>query len=321
MVKISIIVPIYNVEKYINKCIDSILAQTFKEFELILVDDGSTDKSGFISDGYVKKDSRVKVIHKQNGGLSSARNKGIENSCGEYLAFIDSDDYIHPKMFEILYTNTILYDSDISMCDYKMVYENKYEIDIIKDYKVKEYTKLEALNDLQGKYGIRFVVAWNKLYRKKLFNILRYEEGRINEDEFIIHNLLYDSDKVIYINAKLYYYLQRENSITKSKFNPQRLDLLDAYIERIYFYKSINERELVHKVEFTYSSAFFIFYYKLKNEVDKPKKYLKKIKKVYISKLKAILRNPYYSKKEKILILTFCINPYIYEKYSNSKTN
>ena len=124
MSEISIIVPVYNVDQYLENCIESILNQTFKDYELILIDDGSTDKSGEICDKYEKKDNRIKVIHKYNGGLSSARNAGLDLACGKYIGFVDSDDSIHPEMYEILYDLQQIYNADISVCSFKKVYEN-----------------------------------------------------------------------------------------------------------------------------------------------------------------------------------------------------
>lgn len=323
---ISIIVPVYNVEKYLNKCINSILNQTFEDYELILVDDGSTDNSSRICDEYAKIDDRIKVIHKINGGLSSARNMGIENSCGEYIAFIDSDDYIHPQMIEILYNNIKMYQADISICNYENVKENEaYNKIIFKDFKlidreIKEYTNIDALKELDNKNVLIFTIACNKLYKKQLFNNVRYKEGKIHEDEFIIHELLYYSSKIVYTNKKLYYYFMREGSITKSKYSISRIDLLDAHKERIRFFRNIvKDKDMVERAVFGYSKTFFRVYYRLKYEVEDSDKCLRALKREYESNLINILRNPYYTKKEKIIIIVFCINPKIYEIYLNRR--
>ncbi|HDT8053597.1 TPA: glycosyltransferase, partial [Enterococcus faecalis] len=134
MPKISIIVPVYNVEKYLEKCVRSILAQTFTDFELILVDDGSPDSSGAMCDQFAEQDQRVKVIHKENGGLSDARNAGIEIATGEYLGFVDSDDYIADDMYELLYTNIVKEDADLSICGIYDVYEGKEPVEKQQQY-------------------------------------------------------------------------------------------------------------------------------------------------------------------------------------------
>ncbi|EME3187758.1 glycosyltransferase, partial [Enterococcus faecalis] len=166
MPKISIIVPVYNVEKYLEKCVRSILAQTFTDFELILVDDGSPDSSGAMCDQFAEQDQRVKVIHKENGGLSDARNAGIEIATGEYLGFVDSDDYIADDMYELLYTNIVKEDADLSICGIYDVYEGKEPI--VKSLIQGTFSREEALLlILQG--NIISVHAVNKLYKRKLF--------------------------------------------------------------------------------------------------------------------------------------------------------
>ena len=212
MTEVSIIVPVYNVEKYLENCIQSILNQTFKNFELILVDDGSTDNSGKICDIYEKKDSRIKVIHKDNGGLSSARNAGIDIAGSKYIGFVDSDDSIHPKMYEVLYNLIEKYKSDISCCNYKYTYDisnqNHEELNLNE---VIEMSNIESIEKLYDKdLGVKLVVAWNKLYHKRLFDNIRYKVGRLHEDEFMAHRILYNSKKITYVDNELYYYLQEK---------------------------------------------------------------------------------------------------------------
>ena len=214
--KISIIVPVYNVENYLKNCIESILSQTFKDFEIILVNDGSTDTSYDICKYYLNIDSRVKVINKVNEGVSSARNTGLDVAIGEYIGFVDSDDYIHPQMYEILYNYISNTQSDIAQCDYKKTY-NTYDKESVNFIKLDEdtigksilqYSNIESLNQFYDKHGMKFTPAWNKLYRKELFKKHRYKVGKNHEDEFIMHELLYESKKVIYIPVELYFYLQ-----------------------------------------------------------------------------------------------------------------
>ena len=320
MPKISVIVPVYNVEKYLNRCIDSILNQTFKDFELILVNDGSTDNSGKICDDYAIRDKRIRVIHKENGGLSSARNIGIKNSKGNYLGFVDSDDYIHPNMYEILYNSCKAYNAEISICSFKKVYENDI-VDYVIDSNtyIEEYDNLEALHKLFDENGVQFVIACNKLYKKEIFDDLEYPINKIHEDDFIIHKVLYKSKKIIYIYEYLYYYFQRSDSIINTEFNIKKIDGLEAYLDRISFFKSIKNKELTEKAEFLYSREFFRIYYKLKNEVKSSYKERKNIRNKFILLYKDILKNPYYFFKEKVLILTFVINPWLYEKFNEYK--
>ena len=176
---ISVVIPVYNVKPYLERCINSVVNQTYKNLEIILVDDGSTDGSDKICDDYSKKYKNIEVIHKKNGGLSDARNVGIENAHGQYIQFIDSDDYVNNKMIEILYNNLKNTNSDISVCR-PYSFSNVSEI---KDYKIEEnlveYEGIDILKNMYNDYLVT-VVAWNKLYKKSIFNKIRYPKGRIN---------------------------------------------------------------------------------------------------------------------------------------------
>lgn len=318
---ISIIVPIYNVEKYLKRCIDSILNQTFKEFELILINDGSTDNCGKICDTYKSKDKRIRVIHQKNAGLSSARNVGLYLAKGKYIAFVDSDDYINKNMYEILYSNLIKTDSDISICNFEYIYDNiscriNQSIDNCEYF---TFNNIEALNKLYSENNISIVVAWNKLYKKGLFENLRYTEGRIHEDEFIIHELLYKSKRIVYTNVKLYYYLKRQGSITQCDFNLKKLDAVYAFKERVEFFREKKLIELQFKAQQTYIYSFFSNYYKAKIKLDNCNEELIKLKNDYNRNLIFVLRNPYFIWKQKVLFILFFINPKFYEIYHKIK--
>lgn len=241
---ISVIVPVYNVEKYIEKCIKSILKQTYTDFELILINDGSTDKSSEICYKYSKIDERIRLINKANGGLSSARNVGIDASIGDYITFVDSDDYISKYMLEELYNCLCNTSSDIAICSFKRIKEN--EIIIEK----KEFVEPEILNSktcFEKIYSSKvdeFTVAWAKLYKKDLFQKLRYPEGKIHEDEFITYKLFAQANRVAYLDTKLYFYLIRKQSIMNSGFSKKSLVRLEAYSERINYFENIGEFQL-----------------------------------------------------------------------------
>ena len=175
---VSVIIPIYNVEKYLKKCIESVINQTFSDLEIILVNDGSTDNCKEICEDYKSKDNRIKFIHKSNGGLSSARNAGIQVATGDYYTFIDSDDYIMSDMIEQLVYMAQLTDADISLCC-KTNQENGFEEGINK--KIEIFTKEEALKCILTEKKI-LTSAWGKLYKRKLFNEVRYPDGKIYED-------------------------------------------------------------------------------------------------------------------------------------------
>lgn len=238
--KISVIVPIYNVEKYLVHCIESIINQTYKNLEIILVDDGSLDNCPTICDEFAKKDSRIIVIHKKNGGLSDARNAGLDIATGEYIGFVDSDDYISTDMYRILFNRLSEKDADMAICNYLCVDEDyellrgKNDVLPIDD----EYIDADKfVEGYTGKYGWYYVVAWNKLYKRKLFENLRYPIGKKHEDAFLIHRIVYKSRTIACIKAGLYYYVQRPGSIMAEKFSVKSMDIGEALIDQYYFAK------------------------------------------------------------------------------------
>lgn len=205
---ISVIVPVYNVQKYVAKCVEGILVQTYRNIEVIIVDDGSTDESGRICDKF--KDQRIKVIHKKNGGLSSARNVGIEMSAGRFICFVDSDDYIDIDMVESLYKACCLYESDLSMCRYHIVGSNTFDECEISD-ELCVYTGEQALEEmLKGRIKS---LAWNKMYKRELFADIRFPEGKVYEDIYIMHKIFLKCKKIVSIPNKAYYYVWRNGSI------------------------------------------------------------------------------------------------------------
>lgn len=207
---ISIIVPVYNVEKYLRRCIDSILSQTYRDIEVILVDDGSTDSSPAICDEYGEKDSRITVIHKPNGGLSDARNSGINIAKGEYLGFVDSDDYISSEMYEKLLSNAEKHKADIAVCNAELVQEGKSA-----EFKENDGVRVYDGNATYAMICQRaFTVnAWNKLYRRELFDTVRYPVGMLYEDLATTYKLTELSQKVVVLEQELYAYVQRAGSI------------------------------------------------------------------------------------------------------------
>lgn len=252
---VSVIVPVYNVEKYLSRCIDSIINQTYKNLEIILVDDGSPDRCGDICDQYAIKDSRIKVIHKKNGGLSDARNAGINLAKGDYITFIDSDDWIHPKYIETLYDLVKKHNADISVCNFIRTTSEDHN-DEISLIDVIAFNKYEALEQFTDKYYVQMVIACGKLYKKDLFHNVRFPVGRIHEDEFTTYKLIYNANKIVFTTTPLYYYWQREDSIMGSGFNiNHRLDALDAFIERAEFFKKIG---LENESSKTYKSSFLV---------------------------------------------------------------
>ncbi len=242
---ISVIVPIYNVEKYLPRCIDSLIHQSYANLEIILVDDGSPDNCPAICDDYATKDSRIQVIHKENGGLSDARNVGFDRSTGEYVAFIDSDDYVHPQMLEILYRLLLEEHSEIAVCNFQPFSETAPE-DHFEAIQTESLSGMDAAKRLyQRKYATQTVVAWDKLYCRHIIAKNRFIVGKFNEDEFFSYKALIQASKVTFTSQKLYYYLIRATGISQAITNPKSLDGLDAKQEAIRFYKENGFHSLI----------------------------------------------------------------------------
>lgn len=233
---ISVIVPVYNVEKWLNKCVDSILGQTHKNLEVILVDDGSPDRCGEICDEYAKKDARVKVIHKENGGLPDARNKGIDASIGEYIAFVDSDDYIASDMYEEMLAKMTEHGADMAVCGVYNISPYRSNISSVCD-DVKVMTNDEAM---EAYYSTQLIgcSACNKLYKNVLWKEFRFPKG-ICEDIRIFYKVLASTEKLVHIGKAKYYYNVRESSIMHSSFNPELLILNEAIDEE---YEAVKNR-------------------------------------------------------------------------------
>ncbi len=235
---ISVVVPIYRVEKYINRCINSIQEQEYKNLQIILVDDGSPDKCPAICDDYAQQDRRITVIHKSNGGLSDARNTGIEASKGEYIAFVDSDDYVDKKYISHLYRLIKKYSADISVCKYSKVLEGSHKYRMNPETNETLLTNIEAMKDLFTYKEYSPVQAWNKLYKASIFfdNMIRYPKGKIHEDTITTFKLFHCATKIVYSDQRLYYYLIRPDSITG-----RRQSIVDWYTKKDF----INEMNLI----------------------------------------------------------------------------
>lgn len=223
---LSIIVPVYKVENYLPKCIDSILAQTFTDFELILVDDGSPDDCPALCDAAAEKDARVRVIHQKNGGLSAARNAGLDAARGAWIGFVDSDDYIAPEMYEVLYQAVQSTGADLALCDYAEVDEAGTSCPPMHvSLSEGELTGQELLKRASG---LMVQLAWNKLYRRAIFTQLRYPEGKLNEDLFLIPEVCLQIQKAVVVPKALYYYVQRGGSIMSGNKTLRHYDAAEA---------------------------------------------------------------------------------------------
>ncbi|PET44652.1 hypothetical protein CN514_21660, partial [Bacillus sp. AFS001701] len=235
--KISVIVAAFNIEDYIGNCLKSIISQTYKNLEIIVVNDGSTDKTIDIINFYAKNDKRIVVIDKPNGGLSSARNAGLDLVTGDFIGFIDGDDYINEEMYEKLYNLYKETHCDIAVCGHIRKYSNREVFTNTK--KTIHYNTEEALEELIGSKSL-FDYAWDKLYKKELFDNIRYPIGKIYEDVFTTYKLFLKSNKIVSVDEPLYYYIQRDGSTLRKGFNNKQFDQLDAIEEINSFFSEKN---------------------------------------------------------------------------------
>lgn len=233
MKKISVIVPIYNVEKYLARCVRSICNQTYRNLEIILVDDGSPDNSGAMCDQFAEMDSRIRVVHKKNGGLSDARNAGIEVATGDYIAFLDSDDWVDPTWLEVLFNLCEKHDAEIAECSFRNFYPGKIHEETDCTGEVMEFTPVEAM---ESNLDWRFCkpVAWNKLYRADIVGDIRYPVGKIHEDEFTTHHFYLAAKKIVYIDMSLLNYERRNMGSITASFKLKNMACCEAFRERMY---------------------------------------------------------------------------------------
>lgn len=278
---ISVIVPVYRVEKYLERCVKSILSQTYKNLEVILVDDGSPDQCPAICDACAEKDARVKVIHQENKGLSGARNAGIDAASGEYLAFVDSDDYVSPHFIEELYQ--LLQDTGCAIGQCRFSYVKGDGLVEEGDSAFCIYRGESLMEQLYGpeEKATCFVVAWNKLYRAELFKEtgIRYPEGRIHEDEATTYRLFHEAKKLAFLDRALYgYYTENGGSIT-SVFSAKRLQWLTSHEERIAFFKKNGYEKLLPAAYRKLCDACITFYFRCTEQVKDAEELKKELRK------------------------------------------
>ena len=244
---ISIIVPIYKVERYLNACVDSIVNQTYANLVIILVDDGSPDKCPEICDEYARLDNRIKVIHQENGGLSAARNAGIDIASGEFLTFIDSDDFIAKNYVELLYKGIVDFDADISIASFcTFTKEDELEIQSI-EFPFVEITREERFRRygaLNAELSMPFISACNKLYKKDFFASIRFPIGKLYEDAFTTYKLLDKAKKIVFTPSKLYFYRINPQSILGQSFREKHLEMVDAFRSGFDFFDKKGENEI-----------------------------------------------------------------------------
>lgn len=287
MKKISVVIPVYNVEKYLSECLDSVINQTYKDLQIILVDDGSTDFSGKICDVYAEKDNRITVVHQKNAGAGAAKNTGLELIDGDYFSIIDSDDYIELDMYEKMVNSLEKYNADIVQCLFRNVYVND---SFDRKYKIKgNYPKVLTSKRFLKEYlyDWKYAIFWNKLFKSSLLKEIRFPVGRKIDDEFFTYKLVCNAKKVVNIDNILYNYRMRKTSVMNEN-NSDRLiyDRIDCFVERYDYirrkYPSLNKKYLTK----LYDS---LLYYKTQvKNTEKLEKYISKIQKPKINKIDKI---------------------------------
>ncbi len=308
MDKISVIIPVYNVEKYLEECLTSVVNQTYKNLEIILVDDGSPDNCPQICDEWAKKDDRIIVIHKQNGGLSSARNAGLEIMTGEYFAFVDSDDYIDLKYFQILFEGIKQTNADVSIVSH--IRFNEKILEQLSDETYEQMTGYQAFHKLMW-WHKDFAVAWGKLYKTEKYGHLRFLVGKNNEDEFYINDIYHNAKTVCHNKSELYFYRITPNSIINRPFTPSKLteieslEYRDAFlIEHGYIdFIAVNRMSILGKTISLYERA-------KQSGCEKEAVFIrKKYKKWYK------VDKHDFSRKDKIRFWLFRFSPFIYNVF------
>lgn len=305
--KISIIVPVYNVEKYLGNCLDSIINQTYENLEVILVDDGSPDSCGEICDKYAKRDSRIKVIHKQNGGLSDARNCGLKIATGEIICFVDSDDYIASKFCEVMLNTMNKNNCDIVECGSIQFFD--------KDVPIVNYTNEEQVFSpkewlTESELGEMITcVVWNKLYRRSVVRDIEFPLGKRFEDEATTYKFVYRANKIVRLSSKMYFYRQRDESITHQIISLNDIkDKCTALKDKYSFFERKNETDIAAFAKAKYCIMLVHMYSHLAKSNVK-RQILKNTKNEIKKLFKEFRHNDTVPKKYKIYIFAFIIVP------------
>lgn len=318
---ISVIVPIYNSERYLDHCIKSIVMQTFQNLEIILIDDGSTDQSGFICDNWAKKDQRIKVVHQENKGISFSRNVGLQCATGDGILMVDSDDYIASQMIERMHDVLDRYHTELVICnmekgnleDYQFQEKTNDEVEIIDNE-----TALHRIYESKYK-ELLYVVPWAKLYKRELFQNLQYPNGKIFEDIYLTHEILFKCKKIAIVPEKMIYYYQHEESIMNQRFNVKKLDYLSALENRIAFFD-------LHRLDDLKEKAYDVYLHSLIWEYSRARDILtsKDIMKDIHNRFRRAYIQGYASKRypeeTKLFLKIFNINPELIVLYWRIKS-
>lgn len=314
---VSVVVPVFNVEHYLRECLDSIVTQTYTNIEVILVDDGSTDSSGHICDEYAQRDCRITVIHKENGGLSDARNTGIDACSGQFIGFVDSDDYVDPRFIELMLTPLLSGESDISVCQFHQVYVHGQTCQRVEEegkVSVEYISNMEALKLLiQRRWDAVPVSACSKVYDVKLWKEIRFPKGHLYEDEYVAHLLLHKAKRVALVHERLYYYYKRIDSITVSNYTLRHLDDVRAQEACLQYLQNNSLIELAEMAKALLYRTRKEHYVKLYSCQDPNGKiFAKEMRSRILESFAGILVNRHTTLTEKMSGLFFILAPNVY---------
>lgn len=308
---VSIIVPVYKVEKYLRNCIESVRVQTYTNWELILVDDGSPDKCGEICDDYAQLDHRIKVLHKENGGQAQARNRGLDICTGDYVTFLDSDDYLHPDCIYYLVNIAIKTNADIVQCSY-IRGTDAFFPQINRS--VSEETFDNHSIFLKGKAN---VIVWGKLYKREIVEAHRIKEGRYFEDDYTTWKWYYHANKIVVSNKILYYYFANPTSTMAQHHKKPSLDFVEAYNERIAFFQNTEEKDLEVFSRLQLCKALLLTF----SNCQLLKDDRKRITNLFHANWKILRKSYFISKKYKLLFSFFNIMPLFTSRFVVSLRN
>lgn len=318
---VSVIIPAYNAEKYLGFCLDTVIAQTHKKLEIIVINDGSKDNTGKICDEYAEKDSRIRVIHQENHGVAFARNVGLDEAAGEYIAFIDSDDYVKSNYIEVLLKTCTENCSNITIC--KSIDTYKRELfDLPVSYNARTYESMFLLQNISY-LDVCYEVVISMIFHKSVFDNLRFPVGLIYEDSYIYYDLIKNADRITFIDTVLYYYYLSSNSIMRSDFSVKKYDILTSYEKKLEVLKRNNCKQSYQIVsrDYLYTVSGMIgqtkYCDKFTSEFKKQK--IKELRKKYRELKRINKNNPYFKGRFKLVSDLLYLFPIIKKFHHSSE--
>lgn len=312
---ISIVIPVYNVEKYLSKCLNSIRKQTFKNLDVILIDDGSTDRSGKICENYCKKDSRFRVIHQENRGQAAARNLALDIAKGKYVCFVDSDDYIEETMIEKLYNSITNDNADIAICGYNRVNEmGELTKTFLPFHSERILSKQEAVLEVLKDTHL-FSFLWDKIFKKELFEDVKFPENKLFEDVATVYKVIQKAEKIKAIPLALYNYVERSSSTIASYSDKRFQDQLESFYGQKKFAKKYHYNEAIPWINYhiTETKRRILYWYITTEKKDKIKTIIKELKKEYRGELIFIITRKELSKERKVAAFVLAFLPWMYQ--------